>query len=108
PKDPAFVPIPLSPPEKSVEKREAKLKLSEDGTLEGEVRLEYTGHFGAEKKRLNEGDSQEQCKQRLTEMIKRQMSAAEFADIRIENASDPVKPFVYSFRVRVPGYAQRT
>jgi hypothetical protein len=26
----------------------------------------------------------------------------------IENATDPVKPFVYKYHVRVPGYAQRT
>jgi hypothetical protein len=30
------------------------------------------------------------------------------ASIRIENVADPVKPFAYSFHVRVPGYAQRT
>jgi hypothetical protein len=28
--------------------------------------------------------------------------------IRMENVVDPVKPFVYSFHMRVPGYAQRT
>ena len=108
PKDPMWVKTPLSPPEKSIQRRTAKLKLSEDGTLEGEVRMEYTGHFATEKKRLNEGDSREKCEQRLMEMIKRQMSTAEFADIRIENVIDPVKPFVYSYRVRVAGYAERT
>src|SRR5207253_10552976 len=79
-----------------------------DGTLEGEVRVEYTGHFATEKKRINDGDSQEQREQRLMGAIKQQMSTAEFADIHIENVSDPAKPFVYAYRVRVPGYAQRT
>jgi hypothetical protein len=36
------------------------------------------------------------------------MSTAELSDIRIENVTDPVKPFVYAYHVRVPGYAQRT
>jgi hypothetical protein len=36
------------------------------------------------------------------------MSTAELSDIKIENVTDRVKPFVYSFHVRVPGYAQRT
>ena len=41
-------------------------------------------------------------------MIKAQMSTAELSDIRIENVTDPVKPFIYAFHVKVPGYAQRT
>jgi hypothetical protein len=108
PKEPVFVKTPISPPEKSLQKRTAKLRLSEEGTLEGEVRIEYTGHFAAERKELNDDDSPEQREQNLRDMIKRRMSTVEFADIRIENVTDPVKPFVYSFRARVPGYAQRT
>ena len=99
---------PLSPPEKSVKKRTAKLRLSEDGTLEGDVRMEYTGHFAVEKKEENDNESLEQREKNLRDMIKEQMSTAELSDIRIENVVDPVKPFVYSFHVRVPGYAQRT
>jgi hypothetical protein len=99
---------PLSPPEKSVKKRTAKLRLSEDGTLEGDVRMEYTGHFAVEKKEENDNESVEQREKNLRDMIKEQMSTAELSGIRIENVVDPVKPFVYSFHVRVPGYAQRT
>jgi hypothetical protein len=36
------------------------------------------------------------------------MSAAEITDIKIENVTDHVKPLVYSYHVRFPGYAQRT
>jgi len=32
----------------------------------------------------------------------------EVSDIKIESANDPVKPFVYSYKVRVSGYAERT
>src|SRR6185436_12097856 len=42
-KDPVFVRTPISPAEKSIQKRTARLKLNEDGTLEGEVRVEHTG-----------------------------------------------------------------
>ena len=99
---------PLSAPEKSVKKRTAKLRLSEDGTLEGDVRMEYTGHFAVEKKEENDDESAEQREKNLRDMIKEQMSTAELSGIRIENVVDPVKPFLYSFHVRVPGYAQRT
>jgi hypothetical protein len=49
PKDPVFVKTPLSAPQKSLEKRTAKLRLSDDGTLEGDVRVEYTGHSAVDK-----------------------------------------------------------
>ena len=108
PKEPVFVTTPLAPPQKSAEKRTARLKLTEDGTLEGEVRIEYTGHLGAAKKEYNDDDSPQQREETLRNMIRGQMSTAELSDIRIENVNDPVKPFAYQFRVRVPGYAQRT
>jgi hypothetical protein len=108
PKDPVFVSTPVAPAEKSVIKRTAKLRLSEDGTLEGEVRIEYTGHAGVERKSDNDEDSPAEREETLREIVKRQMSTAELADIRVENVTDPVSPFVYAYRVRVPGYAQRT
>jgi hypothetical protein len=103
-----FEKTPVSIPEKSVQKRTAKLRLSEDGTLEGDVRMEYTGHFAVEKKEENDDESVEHREKSLRDMIKEQMSTAELSGIRIENVADPVKPFAYSFHVRVPGYAQRT
>ncbi|MCI0486575.1 MAG: DUF3857 domain-containing protein [Blastocatellia bacterium] len=108
PKEPFFVKTPLSPPEKSREKRTARLRLSEDGTLEGEVRIEYTGHLAIEKKNYNDEDSPEQREGTLRDMVRARMSTAEISDMKIENVTDPDKPFVYAYRVRVPGYAQRT
>ncbi|HEX8141649.1 MAG TPA: DUF3857 domain-containing protein [Pyrinomonadaceae bacterium] len=108
PKEPIWVKTPVSAPDKSAIKRTAKLSLSDDGTLEGDVRVEYTGHFGIERKEENDEESQAQREQRLLSEIKAQMSTAELSEIRIENVTDPAKPFVYAYHVRVPGYAQRT
>lgn len=108
PKEPTFVMTPLSPPEKSMEKCTAKLRLSEDGTLEGDVRIEYTGHLAVQHKEINDEDSPQQREQTLLDAIKRRMATAEISDIRIENVTDPVKPFVYQFHIRVPDYAQKT
>jgi len=107
-KESIFVPTPVSGPEKSLEKRTAKLRLSEDGTIEGDVRVEYTGHLSTAKKRVNEDDSSAEREKNLTESVKNQMSTAELTDVKIENAIDPIKPFAYSYHVKVPGYAQRT
>ena len=91
-----------------MEKRSATLRLSEDGTLEGDVRIEYTGHLGETRKEHNDEDSPEQREQTLRDMIKARMSTAEVSNIRVENVTDKEKPFTYAYHVRVPGYAQRT
>lgn len=108
PKEPVFVRTPLSGPERTAEKRTAKLKLLEDGTLEGDVRIEYTGHLAVEKKSANDEDSPSEREQSLSDMVKSRMSTAELSGIKIENVTDPAKPFVYQYHVRIPGYAQRT
>jgi hypothetical protein len=108
PKEGFFVKTPLSPPSKSVEKRTAHLKLLEDGTLEGTVHVEYTGHLANEYKQINDDDSPQQREENLRNAVKARMSMAEISDIRVENVTDPVKPFAYDYKVRVPGYAQRT
>jgi hypothetical protein len=108
PKEPVFVKTPISGPEKSIEKRTATLKLSEDGTLEGDVRIEYTGHLAVDKKEDNDEESATEREQSLRDMIKGRMSTAELSNIKIENATDPSKPFIYEYHVKVPGYAQRT
>jgi hypothetical protein len=108
PKQPVWLTTPMSEPEKSSIKRKATLKLSDDGTLEGDVELSYTGHFAIERKEENDDDSASQREQSLMDEVKAAMSTAELANIRVENVTDPVKPFVYAYHIRVPGYAQRT
>ena len=107
-KAPTWVQTPMSPPEKSLEKRTGKFRLLDDGTLEGDVRIEYTGHLAADKKEYNDDDSPSQREETLRDLVKSRMSTAELTDIKIENVTDPVKPFVYMYHLRVPGYAQRT
>jgi len=108
PKNPVWVNTPMSSHEKSLVKRTAKLKLTEDGTLEGDVRVEFNGHFAIERKEEMDEESETQREESLKEELKRQMSAAEITNIKIENVTDHVKPLVYSYHVRFPGYAQRT
>jgi hypothetical protein len=106
--NPLWVRTPVTDAQKSKEKRTAKLRLDENGTLEGDVTVEYNGHLAVERKVLNEDDSPAQQEENLKEMVKSRLSSAELTNIVIENAADPVKPFVYKYHVRVPEYAQRT
>jgi len=108
PKDPNWAKTPFSPAERSRESRTGKFRLLDDGTLEGEVRIEYTGHLAFDKKEYNDDDSPTQREDTLRENVKARLSTAELSEIKIENVTDPIKPFVYAYHVRVPGYAQRT
>ena len=108
PKQPVWVDTPMSAPDKSKIQRQAKLKLLDDGTLEGDVRVEYSGHFAIERKEDIDEESDTEREQSLKDELKEQMSAAEITNIKIENVTDYVNPLVYSYHVRVTGYAQRT
>ena len=108
PKNPVWVDTPMTSHEKSLANRTAKLKLSEDGTLEGDVRVEFTGHQAIERKEEMDEESDTQREEILKEELKNQMSAAEITNIKIENVTDHDKPLVFSYHVRFPGYAQRT
>lgn len=99
----------VSPPQKSMEKRSGKFKLLEDGTLEGEGRIEFSGHLGAFHKEYNDDDSPSKREQTLRNLIKTKiLEGAEILDFTIENVTDPDRPFVYTFKIRVPGYATKT
>ena len=108
PKEPVFAKTPLSEPEKSVERRTAKFKLSDDGTLEGDVRVEYTGHLDVDMKNRNDQDSAAEREENLKNSYKERLGEVEITDIKIENVTDPDKPYFYTLHIRVPGYAQRT
>ena len=108
PKNPVWVNTPMSAPDKSLAKRTAKLTLTEDGTLEGDVRLEFTGHQAIERKEDMDEESETQREENLKEEIKNHMSAAEISNVKIENVTDHERPLIFSYHVRFPGYAQRT
>ncbi|HWN08116.1 MAG TPA: DUF3857 and transglutaminase domain-containing protein [Pyrinomonadaceae bacterium] len=108
PKEPFWTRTSTSAPEKSSAMRRATLQLMEDGTLEGNVSIEYTGHQAFDKKEYDDDDSPSQREETLRASVKSRMSTAEVTDIKIENVTDPIKPIIYSYRVRIPGYAQRT
>lgn len=70
PGNPLFVITPVTAPEKSRQTQTAKLRLTEDGTLEGDLRVEYTGHLAVEMKRRNDDDSPAYREENLRNAIK--------------------------------------
>lgn len=107
-KEPSWGNTPVSTPEKSVKKRTAKLRLQADGTIEGDVQIEYTGHFGAEQKEFHDGLTAAEQEEDVTGSVKDRMSTAQVSAIVLENVKDAVKPITVRYHVKVPQYAQRT
>ncbi len=99
---------PMSGIEKSIAKRTGKFKLLEDGTLEGTIKIEYTGQLAYTYKLDNYKESGAKREENLKETIKARISTAEISEISVENATATEKPFVYQYKIRVPNYAQKT
>lgn len=103
-----WVETPPSEADHAVAKRTGKLKLLDDGTLEGEVRIEYADQLGLEQRLGNYDKSANKREEDFRAELKRRLSTAEISNLVIENISDTSKPVVYAFKIRVPGYAQKT
>ena len=103
-----WVKTPMTGIEKSVSKRSGKFKLTDDGTLEGDVRIEYNGQAALTGRFDIFEESPEKREESLKEEIKQRISTAEVSAVSIENITDISKPLVYQYKVRVPNYAQKT
>lgn len=99
---------PLSDHTQSPAKRTGKFKLSDDGTLDGFVKIEFDGHQAINRRRESYLDSPNKREEEFKEEIKRRISTAEISDLSVENFDDISKPLTYSFKIRVPNYAQKT
>jgi hypothetical protein len=99
---------PLTNYERSLAKRTGKFNLLEDGTLEGDVKIEYTGHQAISRRRTGYDDSETKRQDDFKEELKEKMSTAEISNLTVENFTDNTKPLIYTFKVRVPNYAQKT
>ncbi len=108
PKTPTFIPTPFSPPGESLSMRRGKFQLAEDGTLEGDVQMYYTGHAAAERREGKVGDAPEKQQEEVKELFTRPFPSAEVTAIKLENVDNAAQALTYSLHIRIPGYAQRT
>jgi hypothetical protein len=108
PKNPTFIQTPLSPPESSTELRKARFKLSEDGTLEGDVEESYTGHRAEDSRAELVTATAAQQEEWLRARVTRLFPDSEATGVKIENVDDPAQELRASYHLRVPHYAQVT
>lgn len=97
-----------TPAAKSVTKRTAALRLNDEGTLLGDVRIEYSGHAEIEARHDFHNETQQKIGEIVRERIKARMPNAELADINVANADNVLKPLVLTYSITVPGYAEST
>jgi hypothetical protein len=107
-KKPSFIQAPVAPPEASARVRTAKLTLAEDGSIDGDIDLQYSGHSARDRRYELEGESDARRLERFKDELNKMYPDAEISDPRIENASDPEKPLTLHYHLKAAGYAQRT
>lgn len=98
---------PLSTPKSSPAQRIADLELKPDGSLSGNVTIDYRGLQAISRRHDDYRSSQSKREESFKEYFKKNMSGAEITDLTIENFEDNAKPLIYKFKVNIPAYAQK-
>lgn len=103
-------PAPLDgdPADLSVRRRTGAFRLETDGTLEGDVTVEYSGHEDVALKLAFDPLDASERETRITEEIQSTLKQAEVTQLKIENALDPLAAIRVTFHLRVPQYADST
>jgi hypothetical protein len=108
PKAPFFIQTPSAAPEASAEDRSSKLKLSLEGTLEGDVEESYTGHSAEEFRSQLQRQSPAQREEWLRDRITHMFPDADVTALKIEDVDDAAKPLRASYHLKAPNFAQVT
>jgi transglutaminase-like putative cysteine protease len=104
--NPQFVKTPLAPPESSLCARSAHLRLDADGSVEGLLRTECSGHRGAERHEEYDELSPEARAEHCRTNFLMTSREAVLADFHVDGADDPMQRVVEHATIKIPGYAQ--
>jgi len=99
--------VPLAPASRSLKQRTGKFTLLDDGTLEGEWKLVYSGYWSDVFREQEDQDSPSERTRGLQEDIASRVPGAVVSDVHLD-AGNTAEPYSVSYKVRIPGYAQRT
>jgi hypothetical protein len=103
-----FADIPVSDPERATRTRLATLRLEEDGSLEGDVTLRWTGHLHHDEWLDAADQSIAERTDQLTQHYQTALGAAQISNVHFDDGADRDLRTVATFHVRVADYAQRT
>ena len=106
---PILMTTPISEPAKSAIHRKGTFTLTADGTLEGDIRSEFVGHSAATQKEDYDDLEPSERETRLKEGLESRLGqGVDVSNMKFENITDPIAPAVFTYHIKVPGYAQRT
>jgi len=103
-----WVKTPSSDIDRNFSLRSAKLKLGEDGALEGSVRVEHHGQQAWSRIRDFFTRTPAERESIIIESWKSVLPGAEIGNVVFDGFGEPNKPYVYRFDVKVPNFAQKT
>lgn len=105
-KDILFDQLPAAPADGNQVQRKGRFRLDEEGTLEGEVELELSGHPAIARKIETWKDSLEDVSKEFREEITKRMPNAEVSNVVWTNLRTYEMPLKVTYQLRVPGYAE--
>ena len=99
--------VPLIPSSRSLKQRNGTFTLDADGTLTGEWRLQYTGYWNDLFREQEDQDTADERIKALQADVASRVPGAIVSDVHVDGG-DAETPYALSYRIVVPGYAQRT
>lgn len=103
-----MIDIPRSPPAYSTTSRRATLRLDANGTIEGDVTIEITGHDGLAAKHEFDGKTADERLAFHRSALEATLGQVEMTNFALHHVDDPDRPFQVSYHLKVEGYAAVT
>jgi hypothetical protein len=107
PRQPQLVVTPIAEPGASLTRREGRFKLSASGDLAGEVRLVYRGHSAWRRRYSYRRASPSEREEAVRKTVTDRHRSATVEQISIDGLLGS-EELTIGYRVKIPGYAERT
>jgi Domain of Unknown Function with PDB structure (DUF3857) len=96
----------VSEPRASIRRRRVLLRLSADGSAEGEITLAYTGHAAKDQRRRDRRRSAADRESAFRKFITDRVPGAEVSDFRVERLNDDAEEYVTGAHVKAAAFWQ--
>ena len=107
-KEPRLVLLPTTSSDLSSIQRVADLKLSENGTVSGHVKMSHFGHLAIAERRRMEGQSEGSREDGFKKRLEDRYPGAKITNVKLDTSPLPFGPIHLEYDIELEGYAQRT
>lgn len=107
--EPVWRQLPVAGPSDSVVKRTARLNLTADGGLEGDLEIAFSGHAAAAQREFLDDDADTEREEYIRDWIKGRIGdQTEVTSIEIVNLLEHQTNLIWRCKIRNPAYAEKT